>query len=118
MAPSIYWGEEPIWDSRTSTHSLIMDERGDVWFTSRVSKPDNPAFCQDGSINPSAQGVPAQNSRTGSRCLRSEDQRHQADPDLLQHPPRGAGGRCRQHVVDQRRRPAARRHRLGQPQGL
>ena|GEM_PF-6009851 len=43
MGPSIYWGDEAIWDARASTHSLIMDERGDVWLTSRVSKPDNPA---------------------------------------------------------------------------
>jgi cytochrome c1 len=49
MAPSPYWGDDPIWDSRTSTHSLIMDEKSQVWFTSRVGKPDNPAFCQDGS---------------------------------------------------------------------
>lgn len=62
MAPSAYWGEEPIWDSRTSTHSLIMDERGDVWFTSRVGNPDNPAFCQQGSENPSAQAFPLKQS--------------------------------------------------------
>jgi cytochrome c1 len=49
MAPSAYWGDEAIWDSRTSTHSLIMDEKSQVWFTSRVGKPQNPAFCQDGS---------------------------------------------------------------------
>jgi hypothetical protein len=62
MAPSAYWGDEPIWDSRTSTHSLIMDERGDVWFTSRVGKPDNPAFCQAGSDNPSAKAFPLKES--------------------------------------------------------
>jgi hypothetical protein len=65
MAPSVYWGDEPIWDARTSTHSLIMDERGDVWFTSRVSKPDNPAFCQSPD-NPSAKAFPL---KTSNRSL-------------------------------------------------
>jgi hypothetical protein len=62
MAPSPYWGDEAIWDSRTSIHSLIMDERGDVWFTSRVGKPENPAFCQAGSDNPSAKAFPLKES--------------------------------------------------------
>ena len=35
MAPSPYWGDEAIWDSHSTTHSLMMDETGDVWFTSR-----------------------------------------------------------------------------------
>jgi hypothetical protein len=65
MAPSVYWGDEPIWDARTSTHSLIMDERGDVWFTSRVSKPDNPAFCQSPD-NPYAKALPL---KTANRSL-------------------------------------------------
>jgi hypothetical protein len=64
MAPSAYWGDEAIWDSRTSTHSLIMDERGDVWFTSKVGPPQNPAFCQDGS-NPSSKAFPLKTSGRG-----------------------------------------------------
>jgi len=62
MAPSAYWGDEAIWDSQTSIHSLIMDERGDVWFTSRVGNPDNPAFCKAGSDNPSAKAFPLKES--------------------------------------------------------
>jgi hypothetical protein len=62
MAPSPYWGDEAIWDSRTSIHSLIMDERGDVWFTSRVGRPENPAFCQAGSDHPSAKAFPIKES--------------------------------------------------------
>src|SRR6202035_5714437 len=34
MAPSPYWGDEAIWDARTSMHNPMMDERGDVWITS------------------------------------------------------------------------------------
>ncbi len=62
MAPSAYWGEEPIWDSKTSMHNPMMDERGDVWFTSRVGNPENPAFCQKGSSHPSAQVFPIKES--------------------------------------------------------
>jgi hypothetical protein len=65
MAPSIYWGDEAIWDSRTSTHSLIMDERGDVWFTSKVAAPENPAFCTSDD-NPSAKAFPL---KTANRSL-------------------------------------------------
>jgi len=62
MAPSPYWGEEAIWDSHNSMHNPMMDERGDVWFTSRVGKPDNPAFCQAGSDHPSAKLFPIKQS--------------------------------------------------------
>ena len=62
MAPSAYWGEEAIWDSKTSVHSLIMDEKTQVWFTSRVGKPENPAFCQAGSDHPSAKAFPLKES--------------------------------------------------------
>jgi hypothetical protein len=62
MAPSPYWGDEAIWDARTSIHSLIMDEKSQVWFTSRVGKPENPAFCQAGSDNPSAKAFPIKES--------------------------------------------------------
>ena len=66
MAPSPYWGDEPIWDSQTSMHNPMMDEKGRVWFTARVRPPANPDFCKKGSNHPSAQGVPA----------RSESNRH------------------------------------------
>jgi hypothetical protein len=62
MAASPYWGEEAIWDARTSMHNPMMDERGDVWITSRVGKPANPAFCQAGSTHPSAQVFPIKES--------------------------------------------------------
>jgi len=62
MAPSAYWGEEAIWDSKTSMHNPMMDERGDVWITSRVGKPQNPAFCQAGSDHPSAKVYPIKES--------------------------------------------------------
>ena len=62
MEPSPYWGEEPIWDSQTSTHNPMMDEKGRVWFTARVRPPANPDFCKQGSSHPSAQVFPLQES--------------------------------------------------------
>src|SRR5215813_2408518 len=54
MTPSPYWGAEPIWDSQTSMHNPMFDEKGRVWFTSRVRPPANPDFCKKGSDHPSA----------------------------------------------------------------
>jgi len=62
MAPSPYWGDEIIWDSRTSMHNPMFDEKGRVWFTSRVRAPDNPAFCKKGSEHPSARIFPLERS--------------------------------------------------------
>ncbi|MCI3953423.1 MAG: hypothetical protein K0R53_2923 [Burkholderiales bacterium] len=58
MAPSPYWGDQPIWDSQTSNHNPMMDEQGRVWFTARVRHPDNPDFCRKGSSHPSARAFP------------------------------------------------------------
>jgi len=62
MEPSPYWGAEPIWDSQTTTHNPMMDEKGRVWFTVRVRAPANPDFCKRGSNHPSAQVFPLQES--------------------------------------------------------
>jgi hypothetical protein len=58
MQPSAVWGDKPIWDSKTSIHNPMMDERGRVWFTARVRHPDNPGFCKKGSSHPSAKAYP------------------------------------------------------------
>jgi hypothetical protein len=64
FGPSAYWGPEPIWDSQTLSHNPMMDERGRVWFTSRVRPPDNPAVCAKGSSHTAAQAFPlAQSNR-------------------------------------------------------
>ncbi len=58
LAPSPYWGEEAIWNSRANVHNPMFDEEGRVWFTSRVRPSDNPAFCKEGSSNVSAKLFP------------------------------------------------------------
>jgi len=60
--PSAYWGDEAIWDSQTSPHNPMFDEKGRVWFTSRVRGPDNLSFCRAGSDHPSARIFPLERS--------------------------------------------------------
>ena len=60
MAPSPYWGPEPIWDSQASIHNQMMDEKGRVWMAARVRPPANPDFCKAGSDHPSAKVFPLQ----------------------------------------------------------
>jgi hypothetical protein len=62
MLPSPYWGAEPIWDSRASMHNPMFDEKGRVWFTSRVRPPANPDFCRKGSDHPSARLTPVESA--------------------------------------------------------
>jgi len=58
MAPSPYWGAEPIWDSQTSTHNQMMDEKGRVWAAARIRPADNPDYCKKGGDHPSAKVFP------------------------------------------------------------
>jgi hypothetical protein len=62
MMPSPYWGADPIWDSQTSNHNPMMDEKGRVWFTARVRPPGNPDFCKKGSDHPSAKVSPLESA--------------------------------------------------------
>ncbi|HEY8484069.1 MAG TPA: hypothetical protein VIL13_05610 [Longimicrobiales bacterium] len=62
MAPSPYWGEEPIWHSRTNVHNPMLDHKGRVWITATVRPPDNPDFCKAGSDHPSARLFPLNRS--------------------------------------------------------
>jgi hypothetical protein len=62
MAPSPYWGPEPIWDSKTSIHNQMMDEQGRVWMAARVRSPANPDYCKKGGDHPSAKMFPLESS--------------------------------------------------------
>jgi hypothetical protein len=54
MAPSPFWGPEPIWDSQASIHNQMMDEKGRVWAAARIRPPANPDYCKKGGDHPSA----------------------------------------------------------------
>jgi len=58
LKPSPVWGDEAIWDSHTTVHNPMFDERGRVWFTARIRGGDDPAFCKAGSDLVSAKLTP------------------------------------------------------------
>ncbi len=62
-APSPYWGDEAIWDSRANAHNPMLDHRGRVWYTARIRGPENPEFCRAGSDHPSARLFPTERSQ-------------------------------------------------------
>ena len=62
VMPSAYWGDEVIWNSKTSIHNPMFDEDGRVWFTARVRQAETPAFCQQESDHPSAKLTPLDKS--------------------------------------------------------
>ncbi len=56
--PSVYWGDEAVWHSRTNVHNPMLDHQGRVWLTATVRPADNPDFCKEGSSHPSAKLFP------------------------------------------------------------
>jgi hypothetical protein len=60
--PSPYWGDEPIWNSKTNVHNPMFDGKGKVWITATVRPPENPDFCKEGSDHPSAKLFPLNRS--------------------------------------------------------
>ena len=62
FGPSAYWGPEPIWDSQTINHNVMLDEKNRVWSTARIRQHANPDFCKQGSDHPSAKVLPIQES--------------------------------------------------------
>ncbi len=62
LQPSAVWGDEAIWDSHTTVHNPMFDERGRLWYTSRIRASDNPAFCKVGSSLESAKLTPVASS--------------------------------------------------------
>jgi hypothetical protein len=62
-APSPYWGDEAIWNSKTTVHSFAMDKQGRIWAAARVRKPETPSWCQQD--HPSAKLFPIRQSQRG-----------------------------------------------------
>ena len=60
MAPSPYWGDEKIWDTKANNHNGMFDRTGRVWFAATVRAPKNPSFCTKGSDHPSAKLFPVE----------------------------------------------------------
>jgi hypothetical protein len=62
LQPSAVWGDEAIWDSHTTVHNPMLDERGRVWITARIRASNDPAFCKQGSDLISAKLTPLERS--------------------------------------------------------
>ncbi len=62
LEPSAIWGDEAIWDSHTTVHNPMFDEKGRLWYTSRIRAGANPAFCKAGSSLESAKLTPVMSS--------------------------------------------------------
>ena len=60
VAPSPYWGDERIWDSKANAHNPMLDHLGRVWYTARIRGSNNPSFCKAGSEHPSAKLFPTE----------------------------------------------------------
>jgi hypothetical protein len=58
LQPSTFWGDDAIWDSHTTVHNPMFDEKGRLWYTSRIRANANPAFCNTGSNLLSAKLTP------------------------------------------------------------
>jgi streptogramin lyase len=62
LEPSNFWGDEPIWDSHTTVHNPMFDERGRLWYTARIRAAADPAFCKKGSNLASSELTPLERS--------------------------------------------------------
>jgi hypothetical protein len=62
MAPSAYWGNEKLWDTRANNHNDMLDRFGRVWLSATVRGMNNPDFCKKGSDHPSAKAFPLEKS--------------------------------------------------------
>jgi hypothetical protein len=61
-APSAYWGDAKLWDTRANNHNSMFGKDGRVWLSASVRGMDNPAFCKKGSEHPSAKVFPLEKS--------------------------------------------------------
>ena len=61
-APSAYWGDRQLWDTRFNTHNAMFDQLGRVWFSATVRGQDNPAWCKKDSDNQWAKVFPIDKS--------------------------------------------------------
>jgi hypothetical protein len=61
-APSAYWGDQSLWDTRANNHNAMMGKDGRVWLAATVRGMDNPDWCKKGSDNEYAKVFPIDKS--------------------------------------------------------
>ena len=91
--PSLYWGDELIYDERQQTEVKNVDTQGRLWMGTMFRPPNNPAWCKEGSSNKYAQYFPIANSYRQLAVLRRKNQEGNVGRHLLRQPPRCVWGR-------------------------
>jgi hypothetical protein len=105
---SPYWGTEQIWDSHTSIHNPMLDDKGRLWVTARI-RPGQQSRVLQGRLEASlGGGVPAWALRTAGGAVRSQDAEDHHDRSLLQHAPSAVRQQGRAVVQRQRRQSGGR----------
>ena len=61
-APSPYWGDAVLWDTRANNHNAMFDDRSRLWIAASVRGLKNPVWCAKGSDHPSAKVFPLEQS--------------------------------------------------------
>jgi hypothetical protein len=61
-APSAYWGDQALWDTRANNHNAMIGKDGRVWLAATVRGMDNPDWCKKGSDNQYAKVFPIDKS--------------------------------------------------------
>jgi len=61
-APSAYWGDRVLWDTKANNHNSMFDQNGRLWLSASVRGMANPDFCKKGSDHPSAKVFPLETS--------------------------------------------------------
>jgi hypothetical protein len=106
MAPSAYWGDEKIWDTRVNNHNSMFDGKGRLWLaaTVRAHAPDRNARSEDHEVH-----VRRHLLWDASPAVRLRQERYVVDER------RWPGDRLGQHQVsrrDRRRRQGTRLDRV------
>ena len=60
--PSIFYGDEALWEGPADPHNPMFDELGRIWMTTKVRGNILPEWCQQGSSNKYAQYYPTRSS--------------------------------------------------------
>jgi hypothetical protein len=61
-APSAYWGDQILWDTRANNHNAMFGKDGRLWLAATIRGMDNPAWCKKGSENQYAKVFPIDKS--------------------------------------------------------
>jgi hypothetical protein len=61
-APSAYWGDQILWDTRANNHNAMFGKDGRIWLAATIRGMDNPAWCKKGSENQYAKVFPIDKS--------------------------------------------------------